>query len=176
MEMMYVYSLADIGNVFYIGASKDVFKRYCMHCRGEEGLEVSHYIQHVMADGRFPDINIMYYLPKNDAYAKEGELISLFSLCGHQLVNSDFNGIANQYKVHRLPFRIKRRIPKQIKQLIEYKQQHLYYEYQHRYNSLGNTTVIGDRIGRNSTMYSQLDRPKEDRKQEDPWQSVDIGQ
>ena len=131
MEMLFVYSLVDHGRIFYVGSSKNVYKRLQAHCSLDWGLEVQHYIQTLFAKGVFPEVRVLYYLPKEEALKKEAEIISLFSHCGHQLCNSDFN--LRQLKIDRLEVKIKAKIPLQLKQLIEYTQQTLVYERLNRY-------------------------------------------
>lgn len=95
----FVYSLLDGNNVFYIGCTTDICKRYRQHLQKvSHSTQVNKYIQQMINEGRYPEINILYHLPEVDAYFKEAEVISAFSRAGHILTNFQYNN----HRKHKL--------------------------------------------------------------------------
>jgi hypothetical protein len=85
--MCFVYALSYNGNVFYIGKAQDLAVRYKSHLRGYRCLHVHYYIKQILSMGDVPIMKPVSYLPIKDATKKEIELINLFSMAGHELLN-----------------------------------------------------------------------------------------
>jgi predicted GIY-YIG superfamily endonuclease len=87
-EMLFIYSLSCEGNVFYIGRTKHLAKRYKKHLSCSECLPVHKYISELIKADKTILMNMLYYLPYKEAVRKEMEVIHLFSKAGHKLCNT----------------------------------------------------------------------------------------
>jgi predicted GIY-YIG superfamily endonuclease len=86
----FVYSLLDRGNVIYIGCAKDVLARYKQHVNlhgGTSGEMLRKYLIKMKESNLYPDLNIIAYLPENEALQLEANTIMSFSRVGHKLTN-----------------------------------------------------------------------------------------
>lgn len=86
-KMQFIYSLVDNGTVFYIGRTANVALRYKQHLNIKTKGHTNAYIAEMLKSNRLPEIIVIYYLPVHEAEIKEKELISLFSMAGHTIVN-----------------------------------------------------------------------------------------
>ena len=134
MQHRYVYSLSHNNAVFYIGCAKDLKERYKGHVYHRQPTEVSKYIFSLLDSGEYPQMNIMYYLPEEEAFKKESELIELFAKSGQYLLNSQWNSrfFRTGDKLFKNATTLRHKIA-----AIDYKQ-----KYYHYYNSIGGTGPI----------------------------------
>lgn len=86
----FVYSLVDNGQVFYIGCTKDIHKRYRQHIMKSNKTLSGVYISAMIERGVFPEINILSYLPECEAHFEEAKIINTFSHAGQPLINSQY--------------------------------------------------------------------------------------
>jgi hypothetical protein len=86
----FVYSLIYQGKVFYIGRCKDVLKRYRWHLHATGSANSAEYIRQILSNGEFPELNIIDWIPHQDAIAREAQIINDFSVAGHSLTNHVF--------------------------------------------------------------------------------------
>ena len=86
----FVYSLLYQGKVFYIGRCKDMLKRYRWHLHANGTAKSTEYIRWILSNGEFPDINVIDWIPKEEAYHREAQIILDFSAAGHVLTNHQF--------------------------------------------------------------------------------------
>ena len=101
-NMSFVYALSYNENVFYIGITCNLKRRYKTHINKYTGLPVSVYIQELITRGNVPIMKPLCYLPKAQAHIKESEIIRLFTKSGHKLLN-DLHLYIPQWKYERLP-------------------------------------------------------------------------
>ena len=95
----FVYSLSHNGQVFYIGCTKDIHKRYKQHIKHTwQPTANAKYIADLLQQGIFPEINIIDYLPECEAMVKEIVLIKMFNKAGQKLTNYQ-----NTYGWHTKP-------------------------------------------------------------------------
>jgi predicted GIY-YIG superfamily endonuclease len=98
--MRYLYSLIIDDNVFYIGQTKDLVKRYKAHLRHRSNTRVSVYIQQLLSAGKIPLMQKIAYLPENEVYQKEKDLIFSLTHMGHSLMND--NNICDWHKLDKV--------------------------------------------------------------------------
>lgn len=178
---VYLYALAHKGYVFYIGITDWPTYRYQQHCT--KGLEVYtnvyDYVYWILEQDELPDMLIIdHFTSYGSAEMAEAALIRFHVQLGHKLCNHlhnpQFNKIItcrpDKPKTNRAKPGYARFVDQKVKDHFKN------YGQYNRYLSVGYATSISDRVRRNGSMYSQLDRPKEDRKQEDFRQSIDISQ
>jgi len=93
MKYRYVYSLTHDGSVFYIGCTEDLSKRYMQHLADSKKgtIPVNKYIKQMLDNSIYPEVNIICYLPKNEAIIKEAQLLLLMTDIGHNLTNRQFH-------------------------------------------------------------------------------------
>ncbi len=85
-----LYRLSDEGNIFYVGISKDVERRYKQHCTcSGTNLDLNLKIQEILRKGKNPDIDLVERKIKGlkQAQAREKYWISRGLEEGYPLVN-----------------------------------------------------------------------------------------
>lgn len=94
----FVYALSSSGQVFYIGRTKDVCKRYDQHLlSGKHPItRVARYISILLAFGHTPVIRIIDYLPADDAKKREDDLICSLKMAGQDTLNGT-SRVESQY-------------------------------------------------------------------------------
>lgn len=91
----YVYALADEGNVFYIGMSKDLEARVKLHCMNGYECTNDHIVQ-MRISGRMPQlIVISIHQTKHEAATVEKAIIQFHSAIGHKIYNRLYNTLRN---------------------------------------------------------------------------------
>jgi predicted GIY-YIG superfamily endonuclease len=87
-NMEFVYSLSCEGNVFYIGRTKQLARRYKRHLAGYECLPVHKHIKELIKQGKVIKMHMLEYLPRPQAIRKESDTMYLLTKAGHKLCNS----------------------------------------------------------------------------------------
>lgn len=103
--MVFVYSLCSEGNIFYIGYTKNLAKRYQDHLSGNACCHSFNTIKQLKNDGKLIEMKVLYFLPIIEAKKKEIELIKLFTSAGLNLSNDMCNEYGKNYgwKWSKLP-------------------------------------------------------------------------
>lgn len=109
----FVYSMLYNGHVFYIGRSKDVLKRYSMHLStaSKTGYGTQRFISNILENDGLPDMDIIDYLPVQEAKIMEANIIHSFTAAGQTLTNSSHNARRGQV-FYRFPLNIPKEMNK----------------------------------------------------------------
>ena len=85
----FVYALSHEGQVFYVGRTIDVLKRFDQHLSSGKRpkTRVSRYISILIAFGYTPVIKVINYIPAAEAHDLEEKLIQSFKLAGQDILN-----------------------------------------------------------------------------------------
>ena len=90
-KMTFIYSLSYNGQVFYVGATQNLYIRYNQHLRtGKSTTKTSLFIKTILDAGHTPIINIIDRLPYCDAIIMEEKIIRAFVLSGQPITNRQF--------------------------------------------------------------------------------------
>jgi len=94
----FIYALSSNGQVFYIGRTKDVCKRYDQHLLSGKSpkTRVARYISILVAFGHTPIIRIIDYLPAKEAKESEDNLICSLKIAGQDILNGS-SRVESQY-------------------------------------------------------------------------------
>lgn len=120
-DIWHIYTLSDNGNVFYVGISKDVSKRYRYHI-GCNDLCTCNIIYWIRRDGRLPTLELLNTArSQKEAEIAETAVIRQLYTMGNKLSNVDINPQQNRiitcspYPSHE---RLKRVNPREVKEQI----------------------------------------------------------
>jgi len=92
----YVYSLLNNGNVFYIGCTNNLIRRYKQHLADLQiDYPLKKHLLTLVNSGYYPDMNIIDYLPEKEALKLEFEIVMQFGKAGHHIFND-----ASKYIIH----------------------------------------------------------------------------
>lgn len=92
-RLWFIYSLSYQGQVFYIGVTIDMVKRYKIHLKSiNQKLQnkTTLFIKKILENGDCPEINIVDRLPTQKAFELEGNLIQWISKMNQPLTNRQF--------------------------------------------------------------------------------------
>ncbi len=90
----FIYTLSYNGNVFYVGKTNDICRRFSMHITSKKNFPLNIHIRSIISQGYLPILNIITYQPNPYAARLERLLIQSLSNGGQKLFNTqNYRGI-----------------------------------------------------------------------------------